>query len=238
MTKPAIQAVIDKVLADNKGKRVVSFNFEGQTYWLKQPERLTGAMRWLKSQPLQSFQLEISALQSLAAKGAPVPELVSFGDDYFVVADAGMPVNGLLADSDDPQQKLQILKDSAKGLAQLHQAGFAHGRPALRDICWQDGKITFIDFEANQQDKNMARQQVRDLLVYIHSLYRYLGADHQLIDPALAYYRQCGGETCWRYAQKRLSPWQWLGQLLWPFRYKGGKDLKPMYWVLKAFRRR
>ncbi|QYJ87565.1 serine/threonine protein phosphatase [Shewanella mesophila] len=235
MTKPAIQAVVDQVLAANKGKRVVSFEYEGKTYWLKQTEQLTGAMRLLKSQPGQSLQLEIATLQSLAQKGAPVPELVAFGDNYLVVADVGSPVNHWLDKRSDSDMQAQILKDSAIGLAKLHQKGLAHGRPALRDICWKEGEVSFIDFEANQKDTDIEKQQVRDLLVYIHSLYRYIGPHPELVEPAICAYREAGGESLWQASRVRIRRWQWLNYLIAPLKTIGGKDLRPVYWLLKHF---
>jgi tRNA A-37 threonylcarbamoyl transferase component Bud32 len=236
VTQPAIQAVIDRVLATNKGCRVVDFEYEGKTYWLKQTEQLRGAMRLLKPQPDQSLQLEIATLQALAQKGAPVPELIAFGDNYLVVADVGSPVNRWLNDDYDRELQSQILIESAIGLAKLHQKGLAHGRPALRDICWKDGQVSFIDFEANQQDSDMQQQQIRDLLVYIHSLYRYMGPYPERVDPAIVAYRDAGGEALWQACRVRLHRWQWLYYLIAPLKTIGGKDLRPVYWLLKHFK--
>ena len=236
MTVSSLQHVIDKLLVENQGERIVSFEHQGRKYWLKQSERLTGAMRWLKSQPQAALQLEISTLTQLAKRGAPVPELVASGDGFLVVADVGMPVNGWLNADISEAEKLKILQDSATGLAHLHLKGLAHGRPALRVICWEEGDVAFIDFEANQQDSDMHRQQIRDLLVYIHSLYRYIGPHPEIAEPVIAAYRAAGGESLWQASKQEMAKWQWLNYLIAPLRSIGGKDLRPVYWLLRHFK--
>ncbi|QYJ99191.1 serine/threonine protein phosphatase [Shewanella alkalitolerans] len=236
MTVSSLQHVIDKLLVENQGERIVSFEHQGRKYWLKQSERLTGAMRWLKSQPQAALQLEISTLTQLAKRGAPVPELVASGEGFLVVADVGMPVNGWLNADISEAEKLKILQDSATGLAHLHLKGLAHGRPALRDICWEEGDVAFIDFEANQQDSDMHRQQIRDLLVYIHSLYRYIGPHPEIAEPVIAAYRAAGGESLWQASKQEMAKWQWLNYLIAPLRSIGGKDLRPVYWLLRHFK--
>ncbi|QYJ83982.1 serine/threonine protein phosphatase [Shewanella rhizosphaerae] len=236
MTVSSLQHVIDKLLVENQGERIVSFEHQGRKYWLKQSERLTGAMRWLKSQPQAALQLEISTLTQLAKRGAPVPELVASGEGFLVVADVGMPVNGWLNADISDAEKLKILQDSATGLAHLHLKGLAHGRPALRDICWEEGDVAFIDFEANQQDSDMHRQQIRDLLVYIHSLYRYIGPHPEIAEPVIAAYRAAGGESLWQASKQEMAKWQWLNYLIAPLRSIGGKDLRPVYWLLRHFK--
>jgi hypothetical protein len=73
-------------------------------------------------------------------------------------------------------------------------------------------------------------QQIRDLLIYIHSLYRYLGPQNQMISEAISQYRQHGGELIWQRTQSFIASWQWRYYFPRPFRHVGGKDLKPVYW--------
>ncbi|MCG9711727.1 phosphotransferase [Shewanella insulae] len=236
MTVSSLQHVIDKLLVENQGERIVSFEYQGRKYWLKQAERLTGAMRWLKSQPQAALQLEILTLTQLAKSGAPVPKLVASGEGFLVLADVGMPISGWLNADISQAEKQAILCDSAAGLARLHQKGLAHGRPALRDICWEEGDVAFIDFEANQQDSDMHKQQIRDLLVYIHSLYRYIGPHPEVVEPVIAAYRAAGGETLWQASKREMEKWQWLNLLVAPLKTIGGKDLRPVYWLLRHFK--
>lgn len=237
MPEQTFETVVGKLLDDNQGTRVLKFEYEGQFYWLKQAEKLTGAMRLLKQNPDKALQVEIDTLTMLADKGAQVPRLMCSASGYFVVEDVGATINGLLSrDALSEAEKLTILKDSAVALANLHQLGLAHGRPALRDISWHAGQVHFIDFEASQNSKDIGYQQRRDLLVYIHSLYRYLGPEHKLIDPTIAAYREASGENVWLDAKQWLAPWQWIYQGLRLFKDIGGKDLKPIFWLLWHFR--
>lgn len=237
----SFQEMMARVMADHRGQRVCSFEFQGRKYWLKQVERPKGAMRLLKGNSRQALRKEISVLERLGAVNAPVPRLVQVGQDYFVVEDVGKTVNQWLQDpSLDSAEVQAILNDSALALARLHSMQLAHGRPALRDIGWAQGQVTFIDFEANQAGSNLMWQQIRDLLVYIHSLYRYMGKITETtsgaIEEAIGHYRRAGGEVIWHCTRAALDRVSWLYYLLRPFKEFGGRDLRPVYWVLRHFR--
>lgn len=237
MPEQTFEAVVGKILNANQGTRVLKFEHQGQFYWLKQAEKLTGAMRFLKQSPAKALQVEVETLTMLASKGAQVPRLMCSSSDHFVIADVGPTISSWLSDKTLSQdEKQQILNASATALANLHKLGLAHGRPALRDISWSDGQVHFIDFEASQNSKAIAYQQRRDLLVYIHSLYRYMGADHEMITPAIQAYRDAGGDAIWLDAKHWLASWQWIYPGLRLFKDIGGKDLRPMYWLLWHFR--
>lgn len=237
MPNQTFRSLVDTVLNDNKGERVVRFEHLGQVYWLKQAEKLTGAMRFLKANPKTAIQTEIETLTQLAKQGAQVPELVCFDDNFLVVADVGKTLSEWIVNPEvDQAKRLRILTDSGEALAKLHSLGLAHGRPALRDISWHDGKISFIDFEASQNSKDITYQQRRDILVYIHSLYRYLGPNHEMITPVIKAYRDAGGEHIWQEAKAWIAPWQFLYYALYPLKDIGGKDLRPIYWLLWHFK--
>lgn len=237
MVDNVFKLVITELLALNKGERISDFEYQGKRYWLKQVEHHSGLMRFLKPNPLEAIKTEVLTLKNMAAQLAPVPKLVLAEEDFFVVEDVGSTVKQWLTEDEiSPPCMHQILNDSAKALAGLHAMNLAHGRPALRDISWQDGQVSFIDFEASQYKKDIGYQQVRDLLVFIHSLYRYLGPLHEFITPAINSYRQHGGEEIWQSAAQFLKKWQWLYYPVSLFKNRGGRDLTPIYWVLKYFR--
>ncbi|WP_299494971.1 serine/threonine protein phosphatase [uncultured Shewanella sp.] len=237
MVDNVFKSVIIELLALHKGERVSNFEYQGKRYWLKQAERHSGFMRLLKPNPLEAIKTEVLTLKNMAAKLAPVPKLVLAEKDFFVVEDVGSTVKQWLTEEAVTKPCMhQILNDSAKALADLHTMSLAHGRPALRDISWQNGHVTFIDFEASQYKKDLDYQQVRDLLVFIHSLYRYLGPLHDFIVPAIEHYRLNGGEAIWQNAARCLKKWQWLYYPVSLFKKRGGRDLTPVYWVLRHFR--
>ncbi|MCL1126450.1 lipopolysaccharide kinase InaA family protein [Shewanella surugensis] len=237
MVDNVFKSVITELLALNKGERISNFEYQGKLYWLKQAEHHTGLMRLLKPHPLEAIKTEVYILKNMAAKFAPVPKLVLAEEDFFVVEDVGSTVKQWLTEDDiSSSSTQQILNDSAAALAHLHTMNLAHGRPALRDISWQDGQVTFIDFEASQYQKDIEYQQVRDILVFLHSLYRYLGPLHDLIVPVINSYRQHGGEAIWQRAALWLRKWQWLYYPVSLFKHRGGRDITPIYWVLRYFR--
>ncbi|WP_285164950.1 phosphotransferase [Shewanella goraebulensis] len=228
---------VSQMLVLNQGQRISHFQYGGKRYWLKQVEHLEGAMRFLKTDSAKALTKETQVLKQLDNEGAPVPKVVANGDGYLVVEDAGRTIRDWLDRDDVGAAKQQnILDDASQALANLHSMQLAHGRPALRDISWRAGKVKFIDFEANQQKGSVAEKQIRDLLVYVHSLYRYLGEDSERISKAISVYREAGGEIIWQKAKQFLASWQWLYYFSRPFKNIGGKDLKPVYWVLWHFR--
>lgn len=230
---------VTSLLAENVGVRICSFEFQGKKYWLKQAEILTGAMRWLKDDPQASLLVEQQALEELYVQGAAVPKIAMAGEGFIVIEDAGQVVSARIAHSKIPnEQAKEMLVGAAKALAQLHSQALTHGRPALRDISWQHGKATFIDFEAKQSGASDKLKQ-RDLLVFIHSLYRYIKPENPyfpFIAEAIHCYRDAGGEAIWQGCQQRIKPWQWLNFIIAPIMPFAGKDLRPIYWLFKHFK--
>lgn len=230
---------VASLLDEQAGTRICSFEFQGKKYWLKQAEVLTGAMRFLKDDPARALEVEQQALQDLFDKGAAVPKLALTGQGYIVIEDAGQVISARIAHSKIPnEQAREMLVGAAKALAKLHSQELTHGRPALRDISWQQGRATFIDFEAKQSGVGDKLKQ-RDLLVFIHSLYRYIKPENPyfpFIAEAIHCYRDAGGEAIWQGCQKRIKPWQWLNLIIAPIMPLAGKDLRPIYWLLKHFK--
>ncbi|MBM7072815.1 serine/threonine protein phosphatase [Shewanella sp. 202IG2-18] len=239
--KLTFQEKLDHELKLHEGDRVSTFEYEDQKYWLKQTEQVCGIMKLLKGDANRALRREVCKICKLERRHAPVPHIVckqkNLEKSYFVIEDSGKTLKDWLNDPDcNSEQLKQILFDSAKALAELHLLKFAHGRPALRDICWRNGKVTFIDFESNIAHMPVEERQVRDLFVFIHSLYRYLGVNVTFIDGVINHYRKVGGEAVWQQSQQQIRKWQWLYYLAYLFRFKGGRDIKPIYWVLKHFK--
>ncbi|WP_243641049.1 lipopolysaccharide kinase InaA family protein [Parashewanella spongiae] len=225
-----------QMLELNKGKRIFQFEHQGQRYWLKQAEKLKGFMRVLKGNAQKALRREMCALQRLSRKHAAVPKMVCHDADFFVLEDSGVTIKDWLSKDISQDNMQQILNDSSKALAELHSMGLNHGRPALRDICWNNGQVTFIDFESKFGKSSEEQKKVRDLVLYIHSLYRSLGPQNEIVEQAIQQYRDAGGEWVWLQTQDFLRSWQWLYYVSFPFRNNGGRDSKPVYWVLRHFR--
>ncbi|SMB79112.1 Aminoglycoside phosphotransferase [Pasteurella testudinis DSM 23072] len=220
-----LQQMIADVLNTNKDMRVVAFEFENEKYWLKQAEHTTGFMRILKANPKRALQQEIQALQYLNKLGAPCAELVAWHDDYFVLKDAGITANQWLKNPQfTPAKKQEVLEDCAAALAQLHTLDLVHGRPAIRDIGWNNGKVRFIDFESKLNVDRLQWNKARDLIIFVHDLYRNT-IPQAMIESAVGKYRTCGGEATWQYALAILYKRRFLYTLFKPFYPIAGKDL-------------
>ncbi|TNG93008.1 hypothetical protein FHQ21_02700 [Testudinibacter aquarius] len=221
-----LQQTIAQVLSANRGERVVAFDVDHQKYWLKQAEKNTGFMRILKANPQRALAQEIQALQYLNKVGAPCAELVAWDDDYLVLKDVGATVDQWLQNSAcDQQQKQQIINDCAMALAELHALDLVHGRPATRDIGWENGKVRFIDFESKLNIDRLQWNKARDLIIFIHDLYRNT-LPQQMVESAVSSYRQhANSEQNWQYALRILHKYRFLYPLFKPFYSIAGKDL-------------
>ncbi|EGY34182.1 30S ribosomal protein S15 [Aggregatibacter actinomycetemcomitans serotype e str. SC1083] len=220
---------VRQLLAEHKGERVYYFTYGNKNYWLKQPEQLKGVWHLLKPHPQQAFQNELRSLQYLAQRQAPVPKLAAFGEDYLVLEDGGKSVANWVDDNIPTQTKQQILLDCAKALAQLHQQGLVHGRPAIRDILWHDGRVLFIDFEVDATKRNLPRQKVRDLILFIYNLCREENISDETIRMVMRGYQQDCEPQEWQDMMSSVCHYRFLYYLLLPFKYIAKKDLIGVY---------
>lgn len=173
---------------------VYSLNFEGEKLWIKtQGEEKRNPIRiisvWLsKIKALNFFQvnsilssaerlsLEVENIKVMAKTGLPVPELVLAGEGYFVTRDGGIPINRL--DSSNFSIQSTLVK-AFTVLAEFHQKGFYHGRPALRDILRDDdGNISFIDFEESGLLKN-PQLMARDVFILLMDSGKFSELSHE-----------------------------------------------------------
>ena len=76
----------------------------------------------------------------------------------------------------------EILLSATRELARLHKAGFAHGRPKMRDFGWKksesidasDGEIFIFDLEERPWEiMPMADAQARDIVLWLVDLCQY-----------------------------------------------------------------
>ena len=206
------QAVLSAARA--AGPRVQRFEEAGQVFWIKRPEKLSFRMRLQKGDPAQAFASEVAAHQSYAAQGLPVAPVVAASDSYLITRDCGPSLKDLARHDDAAFPK--ALAAGAKALAHLHQAGVHHGRPSLKDICWQEGRIAFLDFERAGRGGPPAKAQSTDLLILIFSTAVETAGDPAAMETARTAYLEAGDAALWRTAQSRARRWSPLGWLLRP----------------------
>ncbi|PJG83301.1 hypothetical protein [Caviibacterium pharyngocola] len=221
---------VQHMLERYRGERITRFDYAGEIFWLKQPEKLTGVWRILKPQPKAAFARELRTLSELNRKNAPVPQLMLFGEDFFVLKDGGVSIGSRLSDETlDATQKMQFVEDAAKALANLHQQGLIHGRPALRDMLWDNGKVLFIDFESRESKADLLSRKVRDSLIFIHSLGRTGELSDDEMKNCIEKYRTYCEKDVWQKTLATLRRYHWLYRFLLLFKSVAKRDLVAVY---------
>ena len=78
----------------------------------------------------------------------------------------------------------------------LHQAGMTHGRPALRDFLYEDGRVTLLDWENQPRSENIKKRKTLDYLLLLLSLFREPYARKDYVEALeKGYADKAGGET-------------------------------------------
>ena len=147
-------------------------------------------------------------LRAFAARGAPVPPIVADAPDLFVVPDMGTPLSSLLPNAALPEAE-KLVQQAALGLLTLHRSGLAHGRPSLRDLCWDGAQVTFLDLEAGARLDAGEWRQVRDVALLLHSVTRLAQDKHALVTAACAAYAEGARPSVLR-KLRRLARLLWL----------------------------
>ena len=138
---------------------------------MKQAEHLSLRWRLQKGDPQRALQVERAGLSTLGRMGLPVARLVAAGPGFLATAAAGEPVAEMFATHGaTAEAPLAALSAAGTALAVMHGAGVAHGRPALRDACWDGHRVRFIDLEHYQPGPAAPGRMARDLLVLLHSV--------------------------------------------------------------------
>ncbi|MDO8882414.1 MAG: hypothetical protein U0934_14755 [Pseudotabrizicola sp.] len=215
LSKP-VAAVLEAALAQ-PSQRIQALDLpDGGRVWLKRVEQATGLMRLQKGNGLTAFVAEREALHLLRAKGAPVPDVIAEGPDYLLLPDLGPNLSTLLNDTAHPvADRSAAFAAAGAALAGLHRAGFAHGRPALRDFCWQAGDLRLIDLERFRNRKRGQMMRALDIVVFTHSWFangRDIAPGPEL-DAALTAYRSAAPAGLWRAVAQMVRLLSPLGSL-------------------------
>ena len=92
---------------------------------------------------------EAVRMAALYGAGCHVPEILHHEPGLLVISYAGQDMPYILRISRDAQERLQWVVQLAQDLARFHQSGHVHGGAQIRNVMWQDGIFTRIDFEEN-----------------------------------------------------------------------------------------
>lgn len=162
----------------------------GERLWLKRIEALSLRLRLQKGDGQRAFQNELNALHVLSKAGLPVPEILAEGPDHFVISDVGPTLAHLLRGSATPfAKRAAAFRAAGAAIGRLHAAGFVHGRPAIRDICWDGDEARFIDLEQFSDKRHSARNRAMDMVVFTQTYVTEMGAPGPYLDVAIEAYR-------------------------------------------------
>lgn len=230
------KAVVEATLRQDP-KRILYLHWKNHGYWIKRQENLRFRMRLQKGNPKRSFKRERAALTHLYALGVPVPKIVLEGKDYFVLEHSGETILSWMQSNDiGSEEREKILIAAASALADLHAKNICHGRPAIRDMVFNDGKISFLDLENFSFKPPSNRRKAIDLLIFAHSLYRWSFEDRPEIDACLAVYRRKHPEI-WNIVCKWCAYNRWINFVTQPLqnRKTRSKDFHPIPFLFKTF---
>jgi hypothetical protein len=203
-----------RAAAHDSRTRIARTLQDGRAYWIKRQEALNGLMRIQKGNPEKAFAREIKALRELGGRGLPVPELVAQGAGFLVVPDCGPSLNLVLRDKDVPAaEKLRAMTAAGAALARLHGAGVAHGRPSIRDFCWQNGEITLIDWERYRPGPASRSRLRLDALIFVFNIYALTRSDTPEAEAAIDAYRAGAPAGLWDDAARLCRRLRWVDLL-------------------------
>jgi tRNA A-37 threonylcarbamoyl transferase component Bud32 len=187
---------------------------DGRRFWLKRIERLTGVLRVQKGDPARAFAAEREGLHALANAGLPVAEIAAEGPDWLLMPDAGPVLPEVIADPKRAEaEKLAAFARAGRALGLLHWAGLVHGRPAVRDICWDGTEARFIDLERFRQGARGGLRQAADIVMFAQTAYTQWPDDARWLDAALDAYTVNAPEGAMdrvRRLARGLAPLGWL----------------------------
>ncbi len=189
MTDSDLESVVETALAETP-QRVRRLDMaDGRRFWLKRVERLSGRLRLQKGNPERTFKVERAGMAALAAAGMPVADVVAEGPDWMLMPDAGPVLPRIVGDpARSEADKLAAFTAAGRALGQLHWAGLVHGRPAVRDICWDGHEARFIDLERFRHGRHGGLWQATDIVMFAQTCFTQWPQDGRWLDAALAAY--------------------------------------------------
>lgn len=197
--------------------RVVGFIHNGTRYWPKRVRDRGLVLRLQKGAPMALLDRERRAIVAMQAARQTVPQLLTQGQDHFVLSDTGLALDGLWRA--DAAARHRLAEAGANAHAGLHAAGMAHGSPHLRNLTLSHtGEVGFIDLEqATVSDAKSAARQ-RDIAVFVYALFG-LHASEEHVIAALAAYARVQGKADVVALSRLLRRWRWLAAATMPLRW-------------------
>lgn len=213
ITDSAFKEAVYKAIAENKKERNIPFTFDGTTYWIKR--RLSnGRNQFAKSSVNVQFYTEIARSSIAHGLTGLAPKIVYLDTDCMVTRAAGENINHWMRRRDvSKEEKLEILIRTGQALGTLHQAGVTHGRPALRDFLYEDGRVTLLDWENRPRWDNKKKRMAMDYLLLLLSLLREPYSEIDYIKALEKGYTDANGGETRKWARAFLKKHALIGHL-------------------------
>ena len=216
----ALRAVIERGLREEPLRIRPLTGPDGERLWLKRAETLSLRLRLQKGDSAKGFEKDRQGLHLLGAAGLPVAPILAEGADFFVTPDLGVTLQTLLRDSDMPQEaKLAPFAAAGAALAQLHSARYCHGRPSIRDICWDGVQARFIDLERFSAERRDPASFSMDVLIFVHSVFAVDRRAQPVLDCAIRAYRAGVPDAVWAAVRRKGARFGWVGPVTAPLRW-------------------
>lgn len=229
---------LDAAVAETPG-RIGCFRVDGATYWVKRVDQPNLINRLQKGPPRAAFDSDLAAMKALAARGVPVPKIIGEGPGIFVTRDAGPALDGILRDQRGTvAERVAAFSAAGTALARLHSFGVSHGRPVLRDLCWQDHRITFLDFENYRAYRTRPKHFRLDLIIFVLSCYAQQRSELPEIVAAKDAYRAHDTLGIWQLAADWLRNKRWIDIVTKPMQWRAdphAREYKSIPVTLRAF---
>lgn len=189
-----------------------------------------------------SLHAEAARLRRFAEAGVCVPEVLEETDTFITLSDCGPQLRGVLRETTDFEDRLKLLEQAMRTLAQLHNKGLAHGRPYLKDMTLKEtaenlpSQIYLLDLEEDPTAiMKVESAQARDVWLLLSSCAEFC-ADPKVILPDLLaiYQRECTSDL--------KEALRMLGRGLRPFRRFIGAvratnisdDVRGSFWAIRV----
>lgn len=240
MSDPDLDAALTAALAEPSRRVRALVLPDGRRYWLKRVERLAGRLRVQKGDPAKAFAAEREGLREAAAAGLPVAGVAAEGPDWLLMPDAGPTLPEMVADQGRSEaEKLRAFAEAGRALGRLHWAGMAHGRPAVRDVCWDGATARFIDLERFRRVGRAGFWQAADVVMFAQTAFTLWPREPHWLDAALAAYAISapeGATVAVRRLVRWLTPVGWLAAGLLAIK-PGSRELRAVGLTLRRLRR-
>lgn len=227
------QRLAEAVIRENPSRRILDFAMDGEKYWIKR-KLGNGRNQLVKYSVEKEFYYEIARI-TIAGEKHPelVPKIVLLEPTYMVTLDGGPTLKNILTSKRREEEKEEILEQTGAALAALHRDDIIHGRPALRDITFRDGKLTFLDWENRLYVKDRKEQKAVDFLLLLQGIYREnFDEEKGRIDALERGYFENGGKETIEETRHFLARHPVVGSLthfLSPFRMKDIESVRKLY---------